>query len=122
MNTNWKVLNYASSLKRSVEILFLNYFSASTPRCKKPVFLNLSAYSPVKKLDFENITADKSKKAEGEGDVEQAIDSKLDGSVEVARDSYAVSQGFLKKNMIDSDFSSVNRAKNLGKAVISLSL
>ena len=101
MNTNWKVLNYASSLKRSVKILFLNYFSASTPRCKKPVFLNLSAYSPVKKLDFENITADKSKKAEGEGDVEQAIDrkvdSKLDGSVEVARDSYAVSQGFLKK-------------------------
>ena len=113
MNKNRKVLNYASSLKRSVKILFLNYFSASTPRCKKPVFLNLSAYSPVKKLDFANITADESKKAE-EGDVEQAmdrkVDSKLDGSVEVARDSYAVSQGFLK-NMIDSDFSSVDHTR-----------
>lgn len=52
----------------------------------------------MKKLDFANITADESKKAEGED--EKAMgkkgDSGLNGSVEVARDSYAVSQGFLK--------------------------
>ena len=100
MNTNRKVLNYAIFIKTFCQNLFLNYFSASTPRCKKPVFLNLSAYSPVKKPDFANITADESKKTEGDGEqaMDRKRDSKLDGSIEVARDSYAVSQGFLKKH------------------------
>ncbi|PAV83284.1 hypothetical protein WR25_19828 [Diploscapter pachys] len=87
------VLKTADKLLANNTAVTPKYYS-STPRCKKPVFLNLSAYSPVKKLDFANITADESKKAEREGDVEQAIDrkvdSKLDGSVEVARDSYAI--------------------------------
>ncbi|PAV76773.1 hypothetical protein WR25_05763 [Diploscapter pachys] len=80
------VLKTADKLLANSTAVTPKYYS-STPRCKKPVFLNLSAYSPVKKIDFENVTADESKKAEGEG--EQAMDSKLDGSVEVARDSYA---------------------------------
>ncbi|PAV82319.1 hypothetical protein WR25_26916 [Diploscapter pachys] len=80
------VLKTADKLLANSTAVTPKYYS-STPRCKKPVFLNLSAYSPVKKIDFENVTADESKKAEGEG--EQAMDSKLDGSIEVARDSYA---------------------------------
>ncbi|PAV79510.1 hypothetical protein WR25_24277 [Diploscapter pachys] len=84
------VLKTADKLLANNTAVTPKYYS-STPRCKKPVFLNLSAYSPVKKLDFANITADESKKAEGDGEqtMDRKVDSKLDGSVEVARDSYA---------------------------------